>query len=67
MQTQDDEYRTVQVFQDSPAWDEHSRWFMLPSKLLQELFVAKYSVHEDWFDEGLAKIESEHPGCVYVY
>ena len=59
--------RRVTVFRDHATWDAHEKWWMVPLYLANELFVARYDCNEDCFQQHLAWIEREHPGCVYVY
>ena len=66
---------TVQVYQDHPAWDQYSAWFMLPARLLNELYICTYKLASDPDDpdvpihpsRDLDWIEAQHPGCVFVY
>lgn len=66
-----DDRRTITVYRDHPEWASNAlagrRWFQMPSSLLRELFVVQWSVPDDRFDEELARIETEHPGAVFVY
>lgn len=63
----------VFVYRDSPEWAKHSAWFLLPHRLLRELYVCTYHLgldSEGWpvdADEQLARIETDNPGCVFVY
>ena len=65
---------SVKVFRDHVAWDSHAKWFMLPSPLLRELYVASYDLAAD--EEGDYSgnwqadsefLQSSHPGCVFIY
>ncbi len=63
----------VRVFRESPLWDTHDRWFMMPLHHLRELYVATYDCPAD--EQGyvldpagcIAQIRAENPGCVLVY
>ena len=68
----------VTVYRDHDAWDKHTRWFMLPARLLIDLFVIKYTIaHEEDTETGdtwpihpqesIDKIETAHPNCIFVY
>lgn len=64
----------IDVYQDDPKWDQHTKWFMLPMHVLKELFVCRYElpVDEDGDYCGDWKQDSEfllnkHPSCVFVY
>lgn len=67
MSTEQEYKRKCTVYRDCPEWDKHSRWFMVPTKLLNELYVVTYEAAEDDFLDCLPDIESKHPGCVFIY
>jgi hypothetical protein len=54
----------VRVFREHPEWDRHEKWWMLPSELLEELFVCSYDCE---YQEQLNWIANQHPGAVFVY
>lgn len=59
----------IRVFKDDPAWDLHSKWWMLPMHRIQELYVATYECdHDELPSPGeLAHIRRLHPDCVLVH
>ncbi len=64
--------RPITVYRDDPAWDQHERWFQVPSDKLRDLFVARYIVRgEDLDHADVARhaktVFANHPGCVLVY
>jgi hypothetical protein len=66
--TADDFKATITVYRDHPKWDEHSRWFMMPTWLLNDLYVCTYDCNWDLPSPTEIKyVEKEHPGHVYVY
>ncbi len=61
---EDGETFPVRVFRDHPEWDRCEKWWMMPSHLLRELFVATYDCEDG---AQLRWCYDQHPGCVLVY
>lgn len=62
---------TVHVYKDSPEWDRHTKWFMLPAHLLRELYVATYDYYSfrkpSEESSTVKRLRSQHPDCVFIY
>ena len=54
----------VRVFREHPEWDRHEKWWMMPTGLLEDLFICSYACEDQ---EQLDWIASQHPGAVFVY
>ena len=65
--------KEIKVFRDSPVWDTHDKWWMVPVHVLKELYVISYLPDLDQFYDPIdpagcvREIREAHPGCVLVY
>jgi hypothetical protein len=61
----------VDVFRDSPIWDDNVRWFMRPIHVLHELFICSYECRTVGYpteeSSSIKHIRTLHPDCVLVY
>lgn len=61
----------VKVYRDHPAWSAYRKWFLIPYRLLRELYVGTYTRRgygpTTEASSVVREIRRRHPGCVLVY
>lgn len=63
--------RKITVYQDSPVWDKHARWFNVPIADLDALWITEYEVPGDISTHDIEvtakQLREYHPDCVLIY
>lgn len=67
---QEERPAVVKVFRESPHWDDHERWFTMPTPLLEELFLDWWTCPEEVVtlaDVSFIRQQYDFPVClVYI-
>ena len=62
----------IHVYRDDPIWAAVKRWFQIPQRELDRLFVVSYEIRGETVDVSdirrhAAEVRELNPGCVLVH
>ena len=55
---------SVKVFRESDRWNQVDRWYTLPARLLQELYVGTWELDDD---ENVSEQQAQHIRDAYDF